>query len=339
MNNYTVYKLRFTSPVHFGNGMDDYGVSLQTIQSDTIYAAVTSCLAKMGIDIPADGSLGCAISSAFPYYQESESTKPVYFFPKPLRFSLPKLKDIGNAKKVKKVQWLDAEYFQRVINGQILFDGGNDVDCIRHRSFLTHSEIPKFIVSEVSTRVTLPSRLGDEDAVPFHMDRVFFKDCSGLYFIADGDCSLLEKGLELLQYEGIGTDRNVGNGYFKYEKDIVSFKLPDSSDYAMSLSMFIPSDADNLETLLGKEGVSYDFARRGGWITDSLHSTIRKNVVYAFLPASVFATNNAPCVKGKLVNLQPEAFGEIIKTENLGGEPHPVWRCGKAIFIPIKIQK
>ncbi len=337
MASFTVYKLHFTSPAHFGNGKDDYGVSLQTIQSDTIYAAVTSCLAKMGIKIPTDGDLGCAISSAFPYYQENESTKPVYFFPKPLRFSLPKLKDIGSAKKVKKVQWLDAEYFQSVINGQTLFEGDNDVDCIKHRNFLTHCDIPKFIVSEVSTRVTLPSRLGDEDAMPFHMDRVSFNDYSGLYFIAIGDCALLEKGLELLQYEGIGTDRNVGNGYFKYEKDTINFQLPGSSEYAISLSMFIPSNADSIEDLLGKDGVSYDFARRGGWITDSQYSTIRKNVIYAFLPASVFAMNNAPCVKGKIVDLQPEALGEIIKKENLEGEPHPVWRCGKSILIPIKL--
>lgn len=337
MASFTVYKLHFTSPVHFGNGKGDYGISLQTIQSDTIYAAVTSCLAKMGIEIPADGDLGCAISSAFPFYQKCENSAPTYFFPKPLRFSIPKLKDIGNAKKVKKVRWLDAEYFRRVINGQTLFEGDNDVACIRHGEFLTCSEIPDFIRSEISARVTVPSRLGDEDAVPFYMDRVFFKDFSGLYFITVGECSLLEKGLELLQYEGIGTDRNVGNGYFKYEKDTVSFQLPDSSDYAMSLSMFIPSDADSIEDLLGKDGVSYDFARRGGWITDSRYSTIRKNVIYAFLPASVFAMNNAPCVKGKIVDLQPEALGEIIKKENLGGEPHPVWRCGKSIFIPIKL--
>ncbi len=337
MSSFTVYKLHFTSPVHFGDSRSDYGVSLRTVQSDTVYAAVTSCLAKMGVEIPENGDLGCTLSSAFPFYQKSENSAPTYFFPKPLRFSIPKLKDIGDAKKVKKVRWMDAEYFSRVINGQTLFEGGDDVACIRHGEFLTNSEIPDFIRSDVSARVTVPSRLGDEDAVPFYMDRVFFKDFSGLYFIADGDCTLLEKGLELLQYEGIGTDRNVGNGYFRYGKDTVILPLPGSSDYALSLSMFIPGDADGLKTMLEGDGVSYDFARRGGWITDSPHNTIRKNVVHAFLPASVFATGDAPCVKGKIVDLQPQAFGDIIRTENLGGEPHPVWRCGKSIFIPIKI--
>lgn len=334
---FTVYKLHFTSPVHFGDSRSDYGVSQRTIHSDTVYAAVTSCLNKMGVKIPENGDLGCAVSSAFPFYQKSKDSVPTYFFPKPLRFSLPELKDIGDAKKVKKVRWLDAEYFQSVINGKVLFEGGRDVSCIRHRDFLTRNEIPEFTVSEVSTRVTLPSRLGDEDAVPFHMDRVFFKDFSGLYFIAEGDCTLLEKGLKLLQYEGIGTDRNVGNGYFTCEKDAISLQLPESSEFSMALSMYIPDDEDNLESMLGKDGVSYDFARRGGWITDSPHNTIRKNVVHAFLPASVFASDGAPCVMGKIVDLQPEAFGEIIRTENLGGEPHPVWRCGKSIFIPIKI--
>lgn len=338
MANYTVYKLHFTSPVHFGDNRSDYGVSLKTVQSDTIYAAVTSCLAKLGVQIPEDGNLGCTISSAFPFYQENRNTCPVYFFPKPLRYSLPKLKDISDAKKVKKVNWLELDYFQRVINGEQLFVEGRDVNSIKHGGFLTDRVIAEdFISSQVSPRVTLPSRLGDEDARPFYMDRVFFKDYSGLFFLAEGDCSLLEKGLELLQYEGIGTDRNVGNGYFEYEKDSIDLALPESSDYSISLSMFIPENKEQLSLMLGKEAVSYDFVRRGGWITESPYNTIRKNVVHAFLPASVFALEESPCVRGRIVNLQPESFGEIIRTENLGGTPHPIWRCGKSIFIPVKI--
>ncbi len=338
MANYTVYKLHFTTPVHFGDNRSDYGVSLKTLQSDTIYAAVTSCLAKLGVEIPRDGDLGCTISSAFPFYQESRNTSPVYFFPKPLRYVLPKLRDIGDAKKVKKVGWLDLDYFRRVINGEELFGDGRDIGYIRHGGFLTGScTAEDFISSQVSPRVTVPSRLGDEDARPFYMDRVFFKDYSGLFFLAEGDCSLLDRGLELLQYEGIGTDRNVGNGYFEYQKDSITIECPESSEYSISLSMFIPESEEQLTAMLGKESVSYDFVRRGGWITESPYNAIRKNAVHAFLPASVFALEEAPCVRGSIVNLQPESFGEIIRTENLGGTPHPIWRCGKSIFIPIKI--
>ncbi len=338
MARFTVYKLHFTSPVHFGDSRSDYGVSLKTIHSDTLYAAVTSCLAKMGAGIPENGDLGCTISSTFPFYQRSKNENPVYFFPKPLRFSLPKLKNIGDAKKVKKVEWLDLDYFQRVLNGKILFEDERDVSFIRNGKYLSRNDVPEFITSEVSPRVTLHSRIGDEDAVPFYMDRVFFKDYSGLYFIAEGDCSLFDNGMRLLQYEGIGTDRNVGNGYFEYEKSDIELQLPETSDYSMSLSMFIPEEEEQLARMLSKDGVSYNMARRGGWITDSPYNKIRKNVVHAFLPASVFSTGvEGECTKGRIIDLRPKVLEEIIKTQNLDGEAHPVWRCGKSIFIPIKI--
>lgn len=340
MASFTVYKLHFTSPVHFGDNRSDYGVSLKAVQSDTLYAAVTSCLAKLGVDIPSDGDLGCAISSAFPFYQEKMDSGAIYFFPKPLRYSLPKLKNITDAKKVKKIAWLDLEYFQKVINGVSLFLNENeDIDAIKNKTFLTKRQLPEaFIASQVSPRVTVPSRLGDKEAVPFYMDRVYFKDYSGLFFIAQGNCSLLEKGLNLLKYEGIGTDRNVGNGYFEYDKDVIELQLPTDCDYSLSLSMFIPESKIMLDEMLGKDKVSYDFIRRGGWITDSPYNTIRKNVIYAFLPASVFAMDSDTiCVKGKIVNLKPAALDDIAKTKGLEGKTHPVWRSGKSIFIPIKI--
>ncbi len=341
MTSFTVYKLHFTTPVHFGDNRSDYGISLKTIQSDTIYAAVTSCLAKLGIDIPADGDLGCSISSAFPFYQEKKETAPVYFFPKPLRYSLPKLSEITDAKKVKKVAWLDLDYFQKVINGESLFvkEEKADLKAIKDKIFLTSRTLPdKFISSQVSPRVTVPSRVGDEDAKPFYMDRVYFKDYSGLFFIAQGDCALLEKGLNLLQHEGIGTDRNVGNGYFEYDKDILKLALPNKSEYVLSLSMFIPESKNQLDAMLCGESVSYDFARRGGWITDSPYNTIRKNVIHQFLPASVFSqVADTLCIKGKIVNLKPDVLDDIASTKCLTEDLHPIWRNGKSIFIPIKI--
>ena len=341
MASFTVYKLHFTSPVHFGDNRSDYGISLKTLQSDTLYAAVTSCLAKLGVDIPSDGDLGCAISSAFPFYQEKKDSDAIYFFPKPLRFSLPKLANITDAKKVKKVAWLDLDYFRKVVNGTELFAGGNadDITAIKDKIFLTRRPLPdKFIASQVSPRVTVSSRLGDKDAVPFYMDRVYFKDYSGLYFIACGNCSLLEKGLSLLQYEGIGTDRNVGNGYFEYDEDTIELQLPQDCEYSLSLSMFIPESKAMLEGMLGGNEVSYDFTRRGGWITDSPYNTVRKNVIHAFLPASVFAADTDDvCVKGKIVDLKPAELDDIARTKGLKGEIHPVWRSGKSIFIPIKL--
>lgn len=329
---FNVYKLHFTSPLHLGDAREDYGISLRTIASDSLYAALISCLAKLGADVPVNGDLGCTISSLFPFYQKDKEDKnAVLFFPKPLKQTLPTSdKAVEERKKVKKVAWLDAQAFSKILNGKQLFDDAT-IDNIQGE-YLTDKEIDKdFICSQVSARVTV-SRDGQEDAKPFYMDRIMFKGYSGLYFIANGDVSLLEKALKLLQHEGIGTDRNVGNGYFEYENSSIEIDVPDDAEFAMSLSSFVPESKEQLQALLDSDEIAYDFQRRGGWITTPPHNTLRKNVIYAFTAASVFKLHsNGLTILGKVdIDLKPE----ISWDDKLN---HPVWRCGRALFLPIKV--
>ena len=327
-----IYKLHFTTPLHLGDVRDDYGISLKTMASDTMYAALIACLAKIGKPIPNDGDLGCTISSLFPFYQKEKDTDAVLFFPKPLKQYLPDSeKAVEERKKVKKVAWLDAQYFSRMLSGNSLFDD-NTIDKL-DGEFLTDKNINQnFIVSQVSPRVAI-SRDGHEDAVPFYMDRIMFKDYSGLFFIAYGDTALLDQAMQLLQHEGVGTDRNVGNGFFEFETSIVEIDVPNDSSYAIALSSFIPESKEQLQTMLGDEEVAYDFQRRGGWITTPPHNTLRKNVIHAFTASSVFKMQCKSIeTKGKVgVDLKPE----ISWDEKLD---HPVWRCGRALFIPIDVE-
>lgn len=327
---FIVYKLHFTTPLHIGDARDDYSISLKTYQSDAMYAALTSCLAKVVKEIPTDGDLGFTISSLFPFYQKNENDKPVYFLPKLLKQKLPKLEDIGNAKKVKKVGWLDISYFEKLIGGNSLFENGQDFEHIKGE-FLTASSIERnFISSQVSQRVTV-SRDLREDAKPFYMDRIYFKDKSGLYFIVSGDTKLLDGALEVLKDEGIGTDRNVGNGYFTFIKDEIEMDLPESN-YISNLSMFCPESEIQLNGMLDDKNVAYDFTKRGGWITTTPHNSIRKNTVHMFTPASVFKALKTSAdidIMGKIVDLNP--------VQSYPGIDHPIWRNGKSIFIPVKI--
>ena len=226
--------------------------------------------------------------------------------------------------------WLDAQAFSKMLKGEQLFDD-TTIDNIQGE-YLTDKEIDKdFISSQVSARVSV-SRDGQEDAKPFYMDRITFKGYSGLYFIADGNVDLLEKALNLLQHEGIGTDRNVGNGYFEYDSTTVELDIPNGSEYALALSSFVPESKEQLQALLDSDDVAYDFQRRGGWITTSPHNTLRKNVIYAFTAASVFKSQCSGVVcKGEVgVDLKPEISWDD-KLE------HPIWRCGRALFLPIKL--
>ncbi len=324
-----IYKLHFTSPLHLGDAREDYSVSLKTIVSDTMYAALISCLAKLGIEIPNNGDLGCTISSLFPFFQRDKGSDAVLFFPKALKQTLPTSeKAVEERKKVKKVAWLDAQTFSKMLKGVQLFDD-TTIDNIQGE-YLTDKEIDKdFISSQVSARVSV-SRDGQEDAKPFYMDRITFKGYSGLYFIADGNVDLLEKALNLLQHEGIGTDRNVGNGFFEYESDTIDMDIPDSSEYAIALSSFVPESKEQLQALLDSDDIAYDFQRRGGWITTPPNNTLRKNVIYAFTAASVF--------KHQCDGV--ETLGQVgidLNEPKLPMVEHPIWRCGRALFLPIKV--
>ena len=323
---FTIYKLHFTSPLHISNSRDDYSVSLQSVNSDTLYAAITSCLAKLGKKVPDNGDLGCTISCLFPFYQKDAQSDTILFLPKPLFSKQPNLKDVADAKKVKKVKWLDPFFFEKAINGESLFDQSKDIECIYGQYASKALVNSKFISSQVSQRVSV-SRTMKEDAKPFYMDRVIFSDYSGLYFLCEGDTTLIEEGMNILQWEGIGTDRNVGNGFFQYEKSSLDISLPDNGSHVMALSLFIPESNEQWTEMTNDEKIAYDIERRGGWITSPPNNTIRKNAIYGISAGSVFKKLKDDCyTAGLIVDLRP----------NIPMVDHPVWRCGRSLFIPIK---
>lgn len=338
MATFKIYKLQFTSPLHIGDQHEGEDVSLKTIASDTLQAALMACLAKIGETIPASGDLGFTVSSTFPYYQKEEADQPIYFLPMPLQARLPMLTDVGMAKKVKKVQWVDIGFYSKVLAGENFFDGKDDYLPYIQGCYLTQSNIPdgadgskEFIKSEMVQRVTLASRTGQEDAKPYFVDRVVFRDCSGLYFIAMGDTTLLDKGLAILSQEGIGTDRHVGYGCFQYQTGNIDIELPSDAQFMVSLSIFIPESSEQMQDLLASEQIAYDFMRRGGWITTHSNNTLRKDAIYAFTPGSVFKKidDNQVATIGKIADLTP-SIGNMTP-------PHTIWRNGKSIMLPYKL--
>ena len=334
-----IYKLHFTAPLHISDPHEDLGSSQKTIQSDTLYAALMSCLAKSGESLPENGDLGFTVSSMFPYFQKDKDSAPVYFLPIPMLAKQVELADASMAKKVKKVQWVDSALFPKVLSGESLFDGTGKYIPYIQESYLTTCELPEdingskeFVRSEVSQRVTLQSRTGEEDALPYYVDKILFRHNAGFYFIAEGNTALLEKALQLLSMEGIGTDRNVGYGFFEYTIDSLSIDLPQSANHQLSLSILIPESENQLSRLMNSEQVAYDFVRRGGWITTYPYMTLRKNAIYGFLPGSVFhkEEDEAATVIGKIVDLKPMDTDMEIT--------HHVWRNGKAIMLPINLK-
>ena len=338
---FKVFRLHFTSPLHISSRREDTSVSQKTIHSDTLNAALISCLEKVGKSVE-HGELGCVISDLFPYYQQDESDEPTYFLPMPLQATLPSLRDPADAKKVKKVKWIDSRFYSRVLQGEGFFNGNDEDISLIKASYLTARKLPEdvggsrdFIKSEAIQRVEIKDRTGKSPAIPYYIDRVTFKDFSGLYFLATGDTTLLEEAMQILEMEGVGTDRHVGYGYFKTLKTDkpLSLEIPEQAKHQVALSMFIPEDKEQLEKLLSDDNVAYDFTRIGGWITTSPYNTWRKNAIYAFLPGSVLCRTDDGLCRGRIADLKPDCkIGDKVVE-------HSIWRNGKAIMLPIQLKQ
>lgn len=327
----TAFKLNFNSPIHLSDARSDYGSSNKMIHSDTFYAALISVLTLMGEEGKAD--LGCTISSLFPYTTDLEKGDTIYFFPKPY-IALDKFINCDDIKKLKRIEWLDKDYFIELLNGEIdSEDNGNGIQ----KNFLCKRKFDAdFIISQVIPRVRVPrsSEDGEGKTDIFYIEKLYYKENSGLYFLAYGNTELLEKALNLLQYEGVGTDRNVGFGQFSFEK-ITNFDLPipNNTNGIVSLSLFNPEKEEDIKEMTASSYAAWEIIKRGGWLTNQADLGKRKKSVYMFSEGSIFSKGASQIeVLGKVdINLKPET------TENFVAPEHPVWRNGRALFLPIKM--
>lgn len=321
---FKVFRLNFGDhPIHISDARADYGSGEKTIHSDTLHAALIACLAKTGNVIPAGGDLGCVLSSLFPFYKET------YFLPRPfLNFNTGK-EDLSEwSKKIKKVKWLDAKYFSLILRNEIF--NFKPLENKKSWEFFSDVELPeKFIDFQIVPRVAVPRSAEDNkgDTNIFYFERMTFSKDAGLYFIANGETTLLEKALTILQHEGLGSDRNVGYGSFTFEKKEMELELPDEAEYAMNLSLYCPSDKGEWEKLgnyaNGGENIRYEIIKRGGWLTGDEDLGKRKKHIYMLLEGGIFKTQNE--VLGSIHNLQS------------GSTLHPVYRSGKALFLKCKL--
>ena len=323
---YKAYVLHFTSPLHIGNAREDYGSCQKTVASDSMYAALTSTLAEVGHPLPADGDLGCVISSLFPFREMDEQRERVYFFPRPFSPVHPRTENPADNKLLKKVKWVDSYWLQKLLKGDGMPTRTDQMKSI-HGEYLTRGYWKEdFIISAEMQRVAIAARDRSEPPMPFYMDKVLFRGRSGLFFLCEGDTSLVDAAMPILQQSGLGTDKAVGNGAFEYEVDEIDLEVPNEATAAMCLSVYIPSSKAELEAGLSHPAAAYTLSRRGGWIASQEKMLLRKRAIYALAEGSVLARQAECDVAGRIVDLNPsEALVE-----------HPVWRCGKALFLPLK---
>ncbi len=323
---FKVYYLKFNAPLHLGNRRPDtYDVTENYLRSDTIIAAVYDTWAKIGKAdwIPNDGIPAFTVSSAYPYVEHGG--KKVHFFPRPkIRFN--QTKEFDQARKaIKKVMWLDQFYFEKVINQESIdFESGR---THLKGSYLSKDADPAgHITKDGRQRVEISRRSIDpKDSRPFYMEFIFFQN-AGLFFLTDQKDERLKKALEILQYEGFGTDRTVGNGFFTLEEGNIDIRVPEGTKTSTNLSLYTPKDSDDFRKYSDHQDAAYDTIKRGGWITSIGLMGIEKKSVRMFTEGSVWCHLEA--INGKAnINLRPSI---------LESDTHPIWRSGRSLFIPIK---
>ena len=343
-----VIRFHFSTPLHISNERSDYGKGTMMVHSDTLTAAIYFAWNRLGhsewIDDDANNTNGLSVSSLFPF--TTINNKFIYFLPRPFVPTVP-----GNnyeadtilRKQLKKISWIDWKTFQSLTEGKStapkaenLLGKFQSVENINPK--VTDKISNKFLVSQVVPRTAI-SRTGKEDTTIFYIERFYFKPHAGLYMLAgfnnDDERKKLLFAPRLLGEEGIGTDRNIGHGKFTIETGD-EFEIPELKDatHGINLGLYCPSDNDELQQMLNDEHTGYDFIQRGGWLSEP-YNNWRKRSIYMFKEGSCFKLPPQQKPVDRLL-----VYGKTHDVKPLEVHPaisHNVWRSGKSIFYPIKI--
>lgn len=336
--NYKIVKLKFRGALHIGTGKtDSYDHSDEIIHSDTIKSALYSAYRQVYPDrLEGDEDVSFfesfQVSSTFPFYREE------FFLPRPISGLPVHLSDLDEnaksslSKKLKKIQYAGTEIFENLAEGKQVTVSEKHFDKSKRLLFAKpQDENTKIFVRDIQQRVYIPDPEAEGvDSQPYYIERLFFAPEAGLYFFLDLKNNELLKQiktcLKILGDNGLGTDKNVGNGQFDFEIEDLDLKIPDLPTHRMALSLFCPEVNAITEHFLMES--AFATVKRGGFIVSAekeKYRHFRKKSIYMFAEGSVFPIDIPG--NGKIVNLKPETVEDL----------HPVWRDGTSFFLPVKL--
>ena len=254
------------------------------------------------------------------------------FFPKPLvkiKFNIENEDESKLEKQFKKLEYIEKSLLEKLIFGEKVLVKKDQFSSSGKYIWADKAPDIELIKTEVQQRVTVPQD-GQGESKPYYVERLFFDDAAGLFFLLDCTDNLIFKefisSLKFLGDSGIGTDRSVGNGFFNAGFGILNLVIPENTEYMMNLSLFCPNK-EELPGLLEGEP-AYALEKRGGFIAgaaDEQFRHLRKKSVFMFTEGSVFKARK---LAGKVLDIRPQWNDDKL---------HPVYRSGKPLGIPILI--
>lgn len=312
---YSLYRLNFSTGLHIGtsNGGPSLDSGEMTIHSDTIFSALCCDCGDEDrnrlYSYFAQGNL--MISGANPFQDEE------YFLPKPIiPYTGKRQEPIENlsGKIFKKIKYIPLTLFDEYL-GSLAGETVLEPERIKN-------EFGKMSLHE---RVAIT---GQEQSLPYYVGVWRFFQGTGLYLILQYKenevRNFFTERLKSLGLSGIGGKRASGLGKFQVEECELPQKLSDlledeAAEYHMLLGTALPK-ADEINQVL--EGSWYSVVRRGGFVQSESYAVQqrRKRTIYMLGPGS--------CLKTRFE-------GEIFDLSE--GGSHPVWRCGKSIFLGVRL--
>lgn len=334
MDEFTLYKMYFNSPLHIGAHGIGYEETEDMIHSDTLFSAIMSLWSNFyDNDIESlCKSPPFIISSAFPFKGN------VLFFPRPMaRLGKDVETDDQKEKKLKKVKFISQQLLESILKGESENLEFNEKDTFQDGKFwhLKRSSIDKNtgIVFAESERPRVVIDRNTNSSGIYYFSEILFEKDAGLFFLT----KFVEKEirqkfeavLRLLGDEGIGGDKRMGKGLYSLDvKEKYHMRLPENADGFLTLSLYYPEESEFKSGVLND--ASYNLISRKGWLHSPGAMALRRKEIRTFTEGSVFnalgkdiyGTN--PCV--------------LDKNDKLG-LTHNIYRYGIAFNLPMVREK
>lgn len=324
MNSF-LFKLRFTSAVHFG--LPDSALSLyssgETFCADTLFSALCHTALSLWGEDGVQQLCNQVKAGALRFSDAMPWRGGVFYLPKPLAEVQNTARDLPAAdrKAMKKLQWLPVEAFDDFTRS---LAGGDAFEPRRYSA--------EFGRSVETTR----ARVADgEDTVPYTVGTfVFAPDC-GLYLLVQYEeaeqIDTLRTLLEALGVSGIGGKVTSGCGRFVLDDEIdlgapfddqtewLSKAMCGESPRYLLVTASLPRDDELDETLAG---ASFGLIRRGGFVqSDAYANTARKKQTQYFLASGSVLTRRFD--------------GDLYEVGGSGA--HPVYRYGCPVLLGVDL--
>lgn len=310
--NYKIYKMQFSTPVHFGNGK--LTSTNYVVHADTMFSALCIEAVKCGKDVYLNELVEMVkcnqirLSDALPFIEDT------LYMPKPM---LPVVKEeIGDSilkKAYKKLKYIPIEKLDTYLEGNLMPKEENE----------------KFANLGNRKLVTKAALHQEQEADPYGVEVFQFKENCGLYLIIGYEekeqLYKVEELLQSLSFRGIGG--KVSAGYGKFELHFIpDKKIPEGllerlnrkdRTWQIALSVSMAREEELEKTLCGAK---YMLLKRSGFIQSETYAKnqVKKKDFFVFEPGSCFSN----------------FFEGDVFDVSYHGE-HAVYRYGKPMFIGV----